>query len=59
MADVRVTTWLSSYWLIKELGKWPPGRLDPQLLEACAVIAGEHAACNREELQEAHANAAR
>jgi hypothetical protein len=47
-ADSRIGRWLSTYWLAKEFG-WPPGRLDPQALDAIAVIAGEHATITREE----------
>jgi hypothetical protein len=48
-ADPRVGRWLSTYWLVKEFGRWPPGRQDPQTLDAIAVIAGEHATITREE----------
>jgi hypothetical protein len=52
-ADPRLGRWLSTFWFVKELGQWPPGRHDPQLLDALAIIAGEHATILREEADKA------
>jgi len=51
LKDGKVGQWLRTYWLVKDLGFWPPGRSDPQLLDAFAVIAAEHNAIQSEELE--------
>jgi hypothetical protein len=48
-ADPRIGTWLSTFWRVKTYNRWPEGRSDPQLMEAIAVLEGEHAAITREE----------
>jgi len=50
-ADPETGKALRTYWMVKDLGKWPPGRLDPRLLDAFAVIAAEHNAIRAEELE--------
>lgn len=37
-----VTLYLNAYALVERWGKWPPGRDDPQVLEAIMVIRREH-----------------
>lgn len=44
--------WLTAYWLKKEMGEFPPGRRDPQVLEAIAVIDSEKNAIEREQLEQ-------
>lgn len=51
LKDSKVSQWLRTYWLVKDLGFWPPGRSDPQLLDAFAVIAAEHNAIRTEEME--------
>jgi hypothetical protein len=51
LADSRTIQWLTAYGLIERWGKWPPGREDPQLLEAMVVIASEHARIEAERLE--------
>lgn len=41
LEDEKVSQWLLAYGLVSRWGKWPPGREDPQLLEAMVVIANE------------------
>lgn len=53
LVSAEINRWFSTYWMVKELGVWPPGRLDPQLLSACAIIAGEHHRINKEEYDRA------
>jgi hypothetical protein len=47
----QVSAWLSTYWLVKEVGWTLPGRQDPQLLDAFAVIALEHSRIREEETE--------
>lgn len=47
--DAETAGFLAAHWLVKEYGKWPPGREDPRVLEAIAVIAEEHARLTREQ----------
>jgi len=49
LADPSVTRWLTGFWYTKQFGCEPPGRSDPRLLEAVAVIEGEHDRITREE----------
>jgi hypothetical protein len=51
LKDRRTSAWLSTYWLVKELGWGLPGRQDPQLLDAFAVIALEHSRIREEETE--------
>ena len=51
LKDSRITRWLATYWLVKDLGVYPPGRMDPQLLDAFSVIAGERNEIRSEDLE--------
>ena len=51
LADRKTSAWLSTYWVVKDLGVMPPGRQDPQLLDAFAIIANEHNRILTEELE--------
>jgi hypothetical protein len=43
LKDGRVGRWLTAYGMVDRWGKWPPGKDDPQLMEAFTVIANESA----------------
>jgi hypothetical protein len=51
LKDKRVGGWLSTFWLVKDIGWTLPGRQDPQLLDAIAVIAAEHNRIRTEEME--------
>jgi len=53
LKDRKVGAWLSSWWLVKEVGWSLPGRQDPQLLDAFAVIAAEQNRIRTEEMEKA------
>jgi hypothetical protein len=55
LADTRVNRWLTAYGMVERWGKWPPGREDPQLMEAMLVIAGEHNRMDAERIEAAKA----
>jgi len=55
LADRRVNGWLTAYGLVERWREWPPGRRDPQLMEALLVIAGEHNRIDAERLEAARA----
>lgn len=41
LQDGKISQWLLTYGLVKRWNKWPPGRDDPQLLEAIIILANE------------------
>lgn len=51
LKDRRVSAWLSTRWMVKDLGVMPPGRQDPQLLDALAIIANENSRIEAEALE--------
>jgi hypothetical protein len=55
LADRQVNRWLTAYGLVERWRKWPPGREDPQLMEALLVIAGEHNRMDAERIEAARA----
>ncbi|MFL5481135.1 MAG: hypothetical protein ACJ8AK_03015 [Gemmatimonadaceae bacterium] len=52
LADRKINQWLTVYGVVERWGKWPPGRENPQLLEAMIVIASEHARIDAEKVKE-------